>query len=473
VTAPLALRSESSVGTIAAPQVVAPFFQFGTRTAIQTATGTVAAIFAFESYDRSLKVAAYSLRIMNSSHCAVICRIWAIDEHGGASLAYPLPIEVEAFSVKSADIAIFPNDYVSFERAVAEILGDGIHCVVEAAAPVTRRKRGISPVIAASGFATALLTAGAFALFLAMPRISAFAAPPTATTGTSIDAEYSVSGIGRLSYEVEAPDGAHVQQGVLEQHTGSIPIALMASQQPGAYTLRLTMQGPFGTDKEVRVLNAIPPRVVSRSGAQISDIAVHPAVATPGDTVTVSYTAVGNNGYVRLLDSDGTVWVQKPFSHAGMTELVVPPVTSSREMRVLLHVTKAHSAAESSAGLVVTAAGHPVSQASVTSASSSADGAEVASGPTDAENGTFQLVSNEVKSGGSIHIQIISPRNGMRISLMDTQSREITGTNVASDAESVTLQAPNVQLATRYVVEASFVDGFGQESVVEPITVSP
>jgi hypothetical protein len=472
VSAPLALRPESETGAIAAPQLYTPLFQFGTRTAIQTLTGTVAAIFAFESYDRRLKVAAYSLRVMNSSASAVICRIWAIDEHGVASLGYPLPIEVEPFSVKSADIAIYPNDYLSFERAIAEVLGDGIHCIVEAAAPV-RRKRGISPIIAASGFATALLTACTFMLFLSIPRISAFAAPPTATTGTSVDAEYSASGFGRLSYDVEAPDGSHVQDGVLDQHSGTLPIAIAASEQPGAYTLRLTMEGPLGTDKTVRVLNAIPPKVVSRGGAQISDIAVHPAVAAPGDTVTVSYAAAATTGYVQLMDSDGAVWLQKPFARNGMTQFVVPPVKRSREMRVLLHVMKAHSAAESSAGFLVSVPNHLVAASSASDASASDPIAPVASAPTDEQNGTFQLTTNKVASGSSIHVQIISPRNGMRISLMDTQSHEITGVDIGSDADSVTLEAPVVKLATRYIVQASFVDGFGQESVVEPITVSP
>jgi hypothetical protein len=479
VNAPLAVIPESPIELTHPSQSLAPFFQFGSRTAVQTATGTVAAAFVLEHYDKRLKLAAYSLRIMNSSHCVVVCRIWALDDGGYATLAYPLAIEVEPFSVKAADIAIYPNDYPSFGRAVAEVVGEGIHCAVEAAAPVYRKKHGIYPLLAAAGFATALLTASASAIFLSLPRISGFAAPPTATTGTTVDAEYTASGFGRLTYVVEAPDGTHTQEGVLADHTGSITIPIAASQQPGAYTLRLNMQGLFGTDRDVRVVNAVPPKVVSRSGARIMDISVNPAVAAPGQTVNVAYSAAGTDGYARLVGMDGTVWSQRPFSRSGATELVVPMIPTSREMRVVLHVTKGRSTAESSAGLLVNVGTQNTTTASQTSQSSAdttqADSTVQASGETNDPNanGTFSLSSNTVKSGGSIHVQIISPRNGMRISLMDTQSREISGVNVGSDAQSATLQAPNVNITTRYIVEVSFVDGFGQESIVEPVTVTP
>jgi hypothetical protein len=218
---------------------------------------------------------------------------------------------------------------------------------------------------------------------------------------------------------------------------------------------------------------------------------VSPIVAHPGQSITVSYAASGDDGVLRLLGTDGTVWSQKAFSSDGKTELVVPPVTSSREMRVLLHVVKGHSAAESSAGLVVQVPSAPSSNQSASNsnvASTDTGTSDTATSDTATSNtatsntqpatdpnanGTFQLLSGRVKSGGSVHVQILSPRNGMHIGLMDTQSHEITGVDVGSDAQNVTLRAPAVKLATRFIVQASFVDGFGQESIVEPVTVTP
>ena len=76
-------------------------------------------------------------------------------------------------------------------------------------------------------------------------------------------------------------------------------------------------------------------------------------------------------------------------------------------------------------------------------------------------------------SGGTIQVRILSPRNGMRIALTDGQSREVAGTNVGADVETVTLKAPAVTEAARYTVVASFTDGFGQETIVQPIMVRP
>ena len=74
-------------------------------------------------------------------------------------------------------------------------------------------------------------------------------------TGTTIRAEYDVSGSGTLSYAVRAPDGRTIQGGTLREASGSIPIPIPPSQSPGAYTLDMQMQGPLGTATATRVLS--------------------------------------------------------------------------------------------------------------------------------------------------------------------------------------------------------------------------
>jgi hypothetical protein len=138
-------------------------------------------------------------------------------------------------------------------------------------------------------------------------------------------------------------------------------------------------------------------------------------------------------------------------------------------MRVVLHVTKGRSAAESSAGLLVaTAAAKAADTPQTVAGDNNPDGAT-----DDSDNGTFEVLTRSVQSGGAIHVRIFSPRNGMRIALTDPQSREVTGVNVGADAESVTLKAPSVTVAARYTVVANFTDGFGQESIVQPVIVRP
>jgi hypothetical protein len=61
----------------------------------------------------------------------------------------------------------------------------------------------------------------------------------------------------------------------------------------------------------------------------------------------------------------------------------------------------------------------------------------------------------------------------MRIALDDGQSREVAGMLAGAEADVVTLRAPAVTVPTRYTVVASFTDGFGEESIVQPVTVTP
>ena len=231
------------------------------------------------------------------------------------------------------------------------------------------------------------------------------------------------------------------------------------------------MHGPLGSVKELRVVNVEIPR---NAGPQIGDVSVDPVVAAPGQTVTVAYTASASDGYVRLLDRDGTVWAQKPFSHGGTTTFAIPPVAGNREMRVLLHVTKGRGYAESSAGLVV-AGTSPI----VPSGSddlplvAGSDGTGALSAAGEPANGTFSLARTRVRSGDAIDVRILSPRNAMRIALIDPQSHEVSAVNVGSDAEVVPLRAPAVRVPSRYTVVATFTDGFGEETVVEPLTIAP
>lgn len=434
---------------------------------MQTRSG-VSAFFVLESYDRRRGVANYALQIVNETPARLACRAWVVTRTGNAALAHPALLEIEPFSAIAMQIPVRVRDFDSIERAVAEIAGDDVHYVVEAAAPPQRSRRSTFMIVAAAALMFGVLAiAAATALIGMAPRIAAFAVPPMALAGTTVQAEYGVFGVGTPVYQVLAPDGHRIAGGTLADRSGSIPIALPPSTDPGAYTLQMTMQGPFGNAKEVRVLNAVLPKM--RAGARIADIAVNPVVTKPGETVNVAYAASGDNGYVRLAGSDGTIWAQKPFSRGGATQFVVPPTDSPREMRVVLHVTKGRSAAESSAGFLVAPSAPQGADAPPTIAGD--DNPEAVTGSS--ANGTLEVLTHSVKSGGAIHIRILSPRNGMRIAVTDTQSREVAGINVGSESETVTLKAPTVTVAARYTVVASFTDGFGQESIVEPVTVRP
>ncbi len=460
----------TALATVAPAKLRSPA-QFGSGTAVQTPAGCVSAFFALEHFDRRSGMATYALRVINRTTAALVCRTWIVSRDGDLTLAHPIAVEIAPLSTGSACVPVWPRDFASCDRALAEVAGDGVHCIVEAPAPVAQLRSGRSAARLAAAMVAGglLLLGGAMVLRAGIPQIAAFAVPPETLAGTTIHAEYSASGLGALSYVVTAPDGRRLAGGALADAAGAIPIAIPPATQPAAYTLELDKRGLFGTAAATRVLNALPPR--DRGGAAIEAISVQPAVAKPGETLNVAYSASGDAGYVRLLGSDGTIWQQQPFSRSGETHFVVPPVRESGEMRVMLHVTKGATAAQSMAGLVVAGAQTPEAVSGQIVAD---DETTAPAGNADAAgNGTFELEASTVKSGGAIHVKILSPRNGMHLALQDDQSREVSATDVGATATDVTLRAPVVYVPTKYTVVATFTDGFGQESVVEPVTVTP
>jgi hypothetical protein len=415
--------------------------------------------------------------VINGTKSVLLCRTWVVSRNGEPVMAYPVPFEVGPLSTSETRVPVWPGDFASFDGAVAEIVGEGVRCIVEAPAPTVRKAASSYALVAAASLLFGLLAiAAAAALGGLLPRIAAFAVPPMALAGTTVRAEYSASGIGKLSYAVAAPDGRALQAGPLADTSGSIPIALPASKAPGAYTLHMVMQGPLGSVDATRVLNAtIPP--LSGAGAKVArigSISVSPVIAKPGQTIDVSYTATAESGYVRLLGTDGAIWAEKPFSSRGETQFVVPYFSGTREMRVLVHVARGQTSAQSTAGLVVAdLAGRPASADTQVVGDDESGSGSIADGSAGSANGTFAVLTPQVRSGNPIKIRILSPRNGMRFSLADSQSHEIAHLDAGTDADVVTLPAPAVSVPTRYVVVASFTDGFGQESIVQPVTILP
>jgi hypothetical protein len=427
----------------------------GHGTAVQTLEGCVSAFFALEHYDQRDGVATYALRVINRTRSALLCRTWIISQTGDALLAHPVLVEVGPLATSTTSVPFQLGGLADFDRAIAEIAGDGVHCIVEAPAPPrSKRTRVLGTVALASTVAGAVALGSAMLLRGAVPQIAAFAVPPEAVAGTTIRAQYDALGAGSLSYSVDAPDGRELQGGKLVDRSGSIPIRIPKSRDIAAYTLQMTMNGALGTATSTRVLTALGPH--ARRRACIDGIWVSPGVAEPGQKVDVAYSATGDRGYVRLLGTDGTIWRQLPFSRDGRAQFVIPPVASLHEMRVLLHVARGPTVAQSMAGLAVATAAPSAPPAA----------------PPD-QNGVFQVIESTVHSGGPIDLRILAPHSGMSIALMDLQSHEVARADVGLHDDVVTLRAPTVAVATPYTLVASFSDGYGQESVIAPITILP
>lgn len=433
----------------------------GCRGALRTPAGSIAALFTLLSYDRKARIAVYTLRLLNGSVNEVACVVFGLTHDGTPALVHPEPIHVAPNSKLDTEISVRVEGFGSFERVLAEVRSASGIFRIEAP-PYPKFQSKVPKIIAAATSGVALLVAGAFGFMASVPRVSGFSLPPKAMVGTTVEAEYSASGIGRVAYSVEDPDGKAIAGGPLQYRTGTVRFAIPASHDGAAYTMRLSMIGPLGRNAETRVVNAIPlPKPRLLSGANIASIEIDPIVAHPGDLVHVMYASNGDEGFLRMLDQHGTIWAQIPSSKSGNSWMRVPLFDRDREMRVSLNIKRGPSSAQSSAGMIVIA-------------SKGAIGEDLAAKKdTGAENAIFKIAKTNVKSGGTVKIKVLTPRPGLRIALADTQSHEIDGMNVGFDQPWVYLRAPDVQLAQRYVIVASFTDGFGQESVVAPLIVAP
>ncbi len=316
---------------------------------VEVAADSVAAFFALRSFDRRSGVAIYSLRVVNRTTSALFCRSLVLSRNGQPVAAYPQLVEVAPLSTTATQITLRTRDFASLDRVVAEVVGSGVQCVVEAAAPPRRKAYGRLGILATLSLVCGIaILATTTLLYSMIPRIEAFAVAPQALSGTTVEAQYDAAGAGRLAYIVTAPNGRRVAGGRLSDGIGSFFFAIPASAKSGSYAARLTIDGPLGGSSETLIINA----VARMRNANVGAISVHPMVARPGQRIVVSYSAVGDEGYVRLIGTDGTIWAQRPFSKAGETNLIVPAVHDRREMRVLVHVTKGSSVAQSMAGIL-------------------------------------------------------------------------------------------------------------------------
>jgi hypothetical protein len=461
------------MNALAIPSSRLPQRWLRSNNALQTGTGSVSSLFALAAFERRDGVALYALRVINHTRCELVCSIWILSRRGELVLANSEPILVNPNATHAARVPVWVEGFPAFDRVLLEVSGEGVHCIVEAPAPRARSRNLYAPIAAACVMLGVLALAITLGLKAALPKIAAFVVPPETLPGTTVQAQYDSQGLGAVSYAVKAPNGKQIAGGRLAENAGAIPVAIPAAPQGGAYILELDKSGPLGKASEVRVLNTVAPRL--GGGARIESLAVRPAVAKPGQTIDVTYSANADAGTVRLVDAAGTVWAQQPFSRNGETTLTVPSLRDGAELQVVLSVAKASTAAKSMAGLVVASALHPIAAAAAGSRVEIAgDDDPNVPAATDADsNGTFQVLDRTVKSGQPIRIHIISPRNDMRIALTDSQSHEVAAQNVGAQADTVTLTAPNVTQATTYTVVATFTDGFGQESVVQPVTVLP
>ena len=61
--------------------------------------------------------------MINRTKSALVCRTWIIGETGEPILAYPTFFQIDPYSTNETRVPVWPKDFSSFERAIAEVAG--------------------------------------------------------------------------------------------------------------------------------------------------------------------------------------------------------------------------------------------------------------------------------------------------------------------------------------------------------------
>ena len=314
------------------------------------------------------------------------------------------------------------------------------------AVPARSRRRPLRGI----GISLALIGLVLLGLAFARPQITALAAPSDAYPGTTALISYASSGLGSLSYDLDASSKSAATP--LTAHSGTIAVPIL--QRDVAHDIFVTVRagGPFGSDVRMARINVLARpraevRIVRATAVRIDALSLSSTAAVSGDEILARYHSNATAGTVALRDARGGLWQSEPLSLTGATRLRAPVVERDTPFIVVLHAQRKGESIEASAGIVVT-------RSSPAPQPSAAVGARVVT-PSGG------LWRTEVKPAWTDTVIVLMAHDG-------TQLRRLT-----PSAGTAELRMPQVSTPQSYVVSVSHRTGTGRETLIQPILVVP
>jgi hypothetical protein len=428
--------------------------------------GGVSGYLALADIDRANAVETYALRIENDSPHALKGWMQLATRRGFLDVA---PVQVAPFSIKETLVPVHRLETGPYDRAIVEVHGDGCELSIEAAAPPRSRRRAWKAWIAASAVSVAGLS---FAAAWATPRIGAFDAPARAIAGSAVDVPYAAAGVGALRYDVTRDDGIRVAAGIVDARTGTLNVAV-----PAAETLRLQLDGPFGSVRRVAHISVVPRGThvpAATAGVKIAaadpqadspliaDMSVAPSPVKAGSAMRVTTASRAVRGEVWLLDMGGTLWSRTALDPSGTTWVHVPANAGGREMRVVVHASDGKHQAASGIAVVVAPSETKALADSTTPARTEAPA-----------RAALSLSKSEVAGGESVSVFVRGPHDDVHVTLTDKAGTVLAQGDLGAQDEALSLVAPVVRSATTYYVVAAVTRGASTDSLVSPLRVTP
>lgn len=425
----------------------------GSRGLLATAAGSVQCDLV--PLDADERDARYELRVTNGTSGPLAAKASAVRVGEGRAIAV-LALEVAPHAAIRTGFTLDAS--LAYERVSAEVIGEGVHLVVEASPPRGGRPRRWAPVITALGVA-ALLAAGTLGVFgFARPRV--LDAGLVATRSGTLIAQWRTAGSGRRSYELRDARGGLLAQGTLPAAQGALPVG-----HGDAASLRVAIGNAFGTDARdaayARATAAPAVRILATPPPRLASLTVD--APRPREPLTVRYSAHAREVRLAIIDGSGRTWFRTTApGGSGVTQIPAPPAGPGEPYALIATAEGAGAREATRVPLAVMPAAAP-SPGDTAPAGPAASAAPAAAGTG---GGDFAIRPAQLDPGKPFIVEIPFG-DGARVALVrNADGAEIASTPLAPGERSAAFIAPP---RGGYVVRVTLRRGTGEDVLVRPL----
>jgi hypothetical protein len=417
--------------------------------------------------------ARYELRVTNGTAATLAATASAIRADDRRPVA-ALAVEIEPHASIRTGFALDAG--LTYERVAAEVHGDGIHLVVEAAPPLAgrSRRRWVLPAMAL-GAAAVLTGAVLVAVGAERPRVvdAALIASPDGT----LIARWATLGKGTRTYDLRGASGEVIAHGTLPDPSGTMTLG-----RGEAATLHVQIANDFGSDARdaayAHATAAPAIRIIATPPPRIESLAVDPL--RPGAPLTVRYAAHARDVQLAILDRTGATWFSTTTpSGSGVTQVPAPPAGPREPYTLVARAQGAGAGQETRVPIPAalappTPSAAPLAAATPTRGGPSIPGASTTSNTTVVDVGggdSFSIRPDPVRAGQPFVVEIPFA-DGARIELdRDADGAQIAGADLRNGERSAALVAP--PKPGGYTIRVTLQRGEGNEILVRALRFAP
>jgi hypothetical protein len=416
--------------------------------------------------------ATYELLVANETAAPVATFAYAADPNRAGDRKTWNAIVVPPHSAIAVTIDVEQPKRSASPRFVAEIYADSAQLTLDGGPPLAPPPSVTRRIARGLGLA-ALVATVAVGIVTTRPHVLALAAPDAVPGGVPFDVAYALGAASHAEYVLQTPDGLQIRRGTLSRDAGAFVLKLPETTVSTGYDLRVSARGAFGADAKTTHIVALPPAGTPAAvdqPAHVVGATLEKDAVRGGDPIVVNYRVAAETGAVRLIDEQGTVRAEALLSPRGHSTLVAPYVDADQDFRVVVNAERGNTHDEASLPVTILR-GAPRTTA-VAPVPAAATATTRATRAANAPGGPIEVGATQV-AGQPIVVTITHAAPGLHVALMGDSSNELVGADADDSADGSLVLAPPPNLVPgRYSIVATFNRGYGQETVIRPITIA-